>query len=87
MTKISESETIEMAPPSLNDQVVQMAPSVAMASQYLSLAQAQGMMFINGVQAQQVRWSADQAAAVQGIVQIYQSQNIPIQLALLKALG
>ena len=52
-------------------QVLAEAPAMAMGAIYQALAQASGLMFQNGVAAQQQANTIAQAAASQGVVHIY----------------
>jgi len=54
---------------------VDMAPSVAIATQYLSMAHSSGLMYHNAVQMQSQNWVVNQVSTVQGIVQVYSSNH------------
>jgi hypothetical protein len=54
-----------------NVQVVGDAPAMAMGSIFQALAQSTGILYQNGVAAQQQQNTLSQAAATQGVMQIY----------------
>lgn len=59
-----------------NVKVVAEAPAIAMGTIYQSLAQATGLMFTNAIVAQQNHQTLSQAAAAQGVIQLYSVDTI-----------
>jgi hypothetical protein len=59
-----------------NVKVVAEAPAIAMGTIYQSLAHSTGLMFTNAVTAQQNHQTLSQAAAAQGVIQLYSVDTI-----------
>lgn len=70
-----------------NVKVVGEAPAVAMGHVYQALSHSQGLMFENSVNAQMHGFTSAQAAATQGVMQIYSIDTISDAIAVARMLS
>ncbi|MEC3877923.1 RebB family R body protein [Chryseobacterium salviniae] len=84
-TKVNDQITDSVT--QANVKVVGESPAMAMASIYQSLAHSTGLMFENAVNAQNQQKILAQAAANQGIMQIYSLDTVSDAIAIAKMLN
>lgn len=84
-TKVNEQITDAVT--QSNVKVVGEAPAIALANLYQTAAHSTGLMFENAVNAQNQQNILAQAAANQGIMQIYSVDTISDAIAIVKMLN
>ncbi|WP_265427920.1 RebB family R body protein [Chryseobacterium sp. YIM B08800] len=83
----NENQQITDAVTQSNVKVVAEAPAMALGNVYQSAAHSTGLMFENAVAAQQQQNTLAQAAANQGVMQIYSLDTVSDAISIAKMLN
>lgn len=83
----NENQQITDAVTQSNVKVVAEAPAMALGNVYQSAAHSTGLMFENAVAAQQQQNTLAQAAANQGVMQIYSLDTVADAISIAKMLN